>query len=314
MLDPDTEKYGRPEINKELVAIGEAIRDVRVRNADNIYHRKLMRYEDKMYEIDQEIHVLDFLKLRIARYGMEETVEKINYSDSLKQYLATCKTESEFVDYLGRRREELEREREDVVLAVKSKAPMLIKKTYDQRTQNGLYYDAYDFNISSLDCLYDYLQRETFEYQKEFDWVYDISSVNHLRLRNTDKIRSEEKKIKKVNSRKSSHVEIDASCTKHIKTEAIQTEDMLSVYSIENSISEEKVAETGKTKKKIIIKHRKASSKHQTLGRHKLIYGDLNNLKKLISLDFSNNKILELTLELLIQRSDAFYLSKARVI
>lgn len=287
---------------------------MKVRNADHLHHKKLLRLEDKLYELDQEIYALNFFKSKICSNGLKASVRKINYFDSLKEYLDTCKDENEFIAYLDERSEELQQTRQDIVITLKNKAPLLVKKMYDQKTQNDLYYDAYDFNVSSLDCLYDYLQRETFEYHKEFDWVYDIRSSNHLRLRGDNRPKHSESRATDRNSRPESNIEEENTNQKSEEKNNNKAGDMLSVYSLEHSQVDIEIVENNNVKKKVTVRHTGTIMKNHQLGQNKLVYNDLKDVKKLISLDFSNSYVLNLTLELLIQRSNAFYLSKTRVI
>ena len=292
-------------------------RGVKVKNADNIYHKKLLRLEDKLYEIDHELYVISFLKGRIEKLGLDKCIQKIKYFESLNEYLATCKDETEFLNYLSTRIAELKEQRVDVSLTLQNKAPLLFKKSCDQRTQNRLYYDAYDFNVSSLDCLYDYLQRETFEYHEDFDLFYDVTSMNHLRQRERE-IEKQKFQVYETYNTETTNNNDDQNkaraLNKNATTEEVnKAEDMLSVYSIEHTESEVEEIEKNQINKKVIVRKVKSLMKYAHTGADRLVYNDLKDVKKLITLDFNNKHILALTIETLIQRSDAFYLSKTRV-
>lgn len=314
VIDPDVITFGDPIINKQLIGIGAVHRDFKVRNADNMYHRKLLRLEDKLYEIDHEIYVLDYLKSQIDSKGLLACDKKIKHFENMADYLSTCKDEGEFLAYLDERKDELEKSRVNIALTLRTKTPLLTKKTYDQKTQNGLYYDAYDFNISSLDCMYDYLQRETFEYHKDIDWVYDISKVNHLKTRKDNRTRNQENVNTGLNSRNGKQIDPPAENRRIEVENTKKTDDMLSVYSIEHSHSQEEVIQSAKHDGKIMVKNMKTLMRNWQTNNDKLAYGDLGDLKKLISLDFSNTHVLNLTIELLVLRNDyTVFLSKLQV-
>ena len=118
---PKPALFGNNVINKVYVGIGKVNRDVSMRNAENSYHYRLLKLEDQLYEVDQEIFQLEFLVGRIKEKGVKSVKRKIDYFSSLRLYLETCKEEEEFVSYLEERIEILRGKRKDAVVHMQKK-------------------------------------------------------------------------------------------------------------------------------------------------------------------------------------------------
>ena len=309
VIDPNPPMFGNEIINKQYVGIGKVIRDVSIRNADNIHTYRLLKIEDKLYELDQEIFIIDYLTKLINQHGIEKARKKINYFAGLKSYLETCNETNEFLAYLTERKGNFERSREDVKIVLMASAKGLLKKSYDQKTQNELYYDSYDFKISSLDCLYDFLQKTSFDNLNDRDYIYDINSKHNLRLRN--------KSFEQLHSVKAESVEKIMVKPKAMpKRESCNTKEKANGefdLSVNDCESEQEEPQPPINKPKIVVRKYSGVFKARFDDLRKIHYGELENVKKIVSLGFNNRYVVKLMVNLLIRRSCIFYDTELRV-
>lgn len=312
---PEPLLYGNDVINKIYVGVGKVNRDVSMRNAENSFHYRLLKLEDQLYEIDQEIFQLEFLVKKIKEKGTEGVKKKIGYFNNLKLYLETCKDDKEFLNYLEERLTILNNNRNDVKLNLITSSRTLLKKTYDQKTQNELYYDSQDFHINSLDCLYDYLQKSTFEFMKTSDFIYDINSLNHLRLRD-DKSKVKEKNGGEGigNANEKDMIKSVKMMNKSLKKDLTEDKKNQFDLSVNNEISEKEIIIKSMKNPKIVIKTNRSVFKSKFDNLRKINLTELGDLKKIISMDFSSKYIVKLMIKLLIRRSVMFYDHNVRVV